>query len=119
MIVLELFLVVGNVVGFFLMKMLLYRLFPPLMEPPLTLSRLRTAPSAWTCTPPPSINGTSRVTARVSLPPFQSNVSGEHCGTFIKRGVQEQVRQRDSAREMSRRWRGQTETCPGTVDVYR
>lgn len=38
---------------------------------------------------------------------------------FLKRGDQEQVRQRDSARERPRRQRGQTETCPGTVDVSR
>lgn len=40
------------------------------MGHPLTLSQLRMDQSVLTCTPPPSINGTSTVTVQVSFLPF-------------------------------------------------
>lgn len=85
----NMFLLDGNVVLFvcFLMIMLIRRLCPPQMGPPLTLSPLTTGQSVWTCTPPPSIKGTSTVTAQVS-PACGGSAAGSFKSPVIRgRGV--------------------------------
>lgn len=81
------------------------------MGHPLTLSQRRMDQSILTCTPPPSIKGTSTVTAQVSfLPFFSPNSSSWIRQTYQEEDAEDGVREPRSA--AANHWPWATFLCP-------